>query len=63
MATSLAAELKDRFGVDSALKPGHGGVFDVVVDGQLVFSKKETRRFPRPGEVGDAIDALHKKTG
>ena len=63
MATSLAAELKDRYGVDSALKPGHGGVFDVVVDGRLLFSKKETKRFPRPGEVGDAIDAARHKAG
>jgi selT/selW/selH-like putative selenoprotein len=63
MATSLAAELKERFVVDSTLKAGHGGVFDVVVDGRLVFSKKETKRFPRPGEVGDAIEASHKRTG
>jgi selT/selW/selH-like putative selenoprotein len=63
VATSLAAELKERFGVDSTLKAGHGGVFDVVVDGQLLFSKKETKRFPRPGEIGDAIDASHHKAG
>lgn len=63
MATSLAAELKDRFGVDSTLKAGHGGVFDVVVDGQLLFSKKQAKRFPRPGEVGDAIEASHHRTG
>jgi len=59
MATSLAAELKERFGVDSTLKAGHGGVFDVFVDERLVYSKKETKRFPRPGEVGDAIAAPH----
>jgi selT/selW/selH-like putative selenoprotein len=63
VATSLAAELKERYGVDSTLKPGHGGVFDVVADGRLVYSKKETKRFPRPGEVGDLIDASHHKAG
>jgi len=26
-------------------------VFDVVVDGRLVYSKRETGRFPEPGEV------------
>ncbi len=57
MATSLAAELKERFAVDSTLKPGHGGVFDVFVDERLVYSKKQTKRFPRPGEVGDTIAA------
>lgn len=30
---------------------GSGGVFDVVVDRKLVFSKNETGRFPDPGEV------------
>ncbi len=30
---------------------GSGGIFDVKVDGKLVFSKHETGRFPNPGEV------------
>lgn len=53
----MAAELKQRYGVDAVLEKGHKGVFDVVVDGELVYSKHETHRFPRPNEVGDAIDA------
>jgi selT/selW/selH-like putative selenoprotein len=53
----LAAELKQRYDVEARLKPGHKGVFDVLVDGELIFSKHETHRFPRPNEVGDAIDA------
>ena len=61
MATSLAAELKERFAVESSLKPGHGGVFDVTVDGRLVFSKKETKRFPRAGEVSDLIEASPRR--
>ncbi len=31
--------------------PGHGGVFDVTVDGKLIYSKKAVGRFPQPGEV------------
>ena len=53
----MAAELKQRFAVDAVLTPGHKGIFDVVVDGNLVYSKHETHRFPRPNEVGDAIEA------
>jgi selT/selW/selH-like putative selenoprotein len=53
----LAAELKQRYGVDATLKPGHKGIFDVLVDGELVYSKYETHRFPRPNEVGELIDA------
>ena len=29
----------------------HGGVFEVTVDGKLVFSKKSLGRFPDEGEV------------
>lgn len=37
--------------MDSTLIPGHGGVFDVTVDGKLIYSKKAVKRFPEPGEV------------
>ena len=28
-----------------------GGVFEVTVDGELIFSKRAVGRFPEPGEV------------
>ena len=31
--------------------PSGGGVFEVTVDGQLVFSKKALRRHAEPGEI------------
>lgn len=34
-----------------------GGVFEVSVDGKLVFSKKSLRRHAAPGEVLDLIKA------
>jgi predicted Rdx family selenoprotein len=30
---------------------GKSGIFDVHLDGELLFSKYETFRFPEPGEV------------
>jgi selenoprotein W-related protein len=33
------------------LIPGGGGVFEVRVDGELVFSKKALGRHAHPGEV------------
>jgi selenoprotein W-related protein len=33
------------------LIPSSGGVFDVAVDGKVVFSKKAVRRHAEPGEV------------
>ena len=33
------------------LVPSSGGVFEVTVDGNLVFSKKALRRHAQPGEI------------
>ncbi len=37
------------------LLPGKGGVFEVTVNGELVFSKKALGRHAQPGEVREAI--------
>jgi len=37
--------------------PSKGGVFEVTVDGDLVFSKKKLERHAKPGEVMKAIRA------
>lgn len=34
---------------------GGGGIFDVVVDGKLIFSKHNEGRFPDPYEVINQI--------
>jgi selenoprotein W-related protein len=39
------------------LIPSRGGVFEVVVNGELVFSKKAIGRHAEPGEVRAAIIA------
>jgi selenoprotein W-related protein len=38
-------------GTELNLIPGSGGVFEVTVDGRLVFSKKQLRRFPAYQEI------------
>jgi selT/selW/selH-like putative selenoprotein len=38
-------------GFDAAIQPGRSGQFDVLSDGDLVFSKQQVDRFPEPGEV------------
>lgn len=40
------------------MKPSGGGVFEVSVDGTLIFSKKQLGRFPEPGEVQRKIRSL-----
>jgi selT/selW/selH-like putative selenoprotein len=42
--------------VDAILRPGKGGIFDVTVDGVLLFSKHESDRFPKPGEIVTLIE-------
>jgi len=42
----LAAEIKRERGIDAILLKGSGGQFEVVLDGQLLFSKKQEGRFP-----------------
>jgi selenoprotein W-related protein len=37
------------------LIPDKGGVFEVVIDGELVFSKKQLKRHAEPGEIRTAI--------
>ena len=47
----MAAAIQDELGVTAGLIKGKGGVFDVVVDGRLIYSKDETGRFPDDEEV------------
>lgn len=35
----------------ASLVKGRDGVFEVALDGDLVFSKRKLGRFPEPGEV------------
>jgi len=47
----LEEELKNVAGAEIVLIPSGGGVFEVAVNGRIVFSKKEMGRFPEEGEV------------
>lgn len=41
----------------SQLVKGQGGVFEVSLDGETIYSKRATGRFPEPGEVETALTA------
>jgi selenoprotein W-related protein len=41
--------------VDPELIKGAGGIFDVRVDGDLIYSKHETGRFPENAEVLESL--------
>ena len=43
----------------SELLKGDNGIFDVVVDGERIFSKHETDRFPTHDEI---LESLRSRT-
>jgi selenoprotein W-related protein len=57
-AAWLAQELLTTFEGDvaeMALRPGSGGVFEVRVDGEPVWSRKERGRFPEAAELKQLV--------
>jgi selenoprotein W-related protein len=57
-ATWVAQELLGTFQdytVSLSLEPGRGGVFDVEVNGNVVFSKHEAGRYPELRELKEAV--------
>jgi selenoprotein W-related protein len=49
--------VKKTRGIDATLIKGSGGQFEVVLDGKLIFSKKQQGRFPDHAEVIEKIPA------
>jgi selenoprotein W-related protein len=54
----MAQELLTTFATDLgevALIPGSGGVFEVCIDGETIWSRKERGRFPESRELKQLI--------
>jgi selenoprotein W-related protein len=56
----LAGKLKSNFDIEVQLIEGAGGIFDVKLGGNLVYSKHETGSFPDEDEL---IASLREKIG
>ena len=57
-AAWLAQELLTTFEQELtrvSLKPGSGGIFEVRLDGMLLFSRKEAGRFPEAKELKQLV--------
>ena len=50
-ALSLRESIERQFGTKAELIKGMGGVFEVSVNDNLLFSKKELGRFPDENEI------------
>ena len=53
----MAAELRKARNLEPSLIKGSGGVFEVMLDGRLIFSKKQLGRFPELNELLEKIPA------
>lgn len=54
-ASRLEEELKKEFDADVELIASSGGVYEIVLDGEKIFSKKALNRFPDDGEISKLI--------
>jgi selenoprotein W-related protein len=60
---SLTAEILKAYEAHISaleLKPSSGGAFEVEVDGDLIFSKRELDRYPAAAEIKKLIEAKLK---
>ncbi len=51
----MAELIEEEIGVKPEMIEGSGGIFDVKVDGKMIFSKHKEGRFPEPYEVINQI--------
>jgi len=51
----LAEAIREELDVEPKLIEGRGGIFDVHLDGALIYSKHQTGRFPEHHEVLDRL--------
>jgi len=51
----LADSIQQRLSIQPELIEGSSGVFEIDLDGQSIFSKRQTGRFPTDGEVEDLL--------
>ncbi|MBU2536978.1 MAG: Rdx family protein [Proteobacteria bacterium] len=47
----MEVELKQQFGAEIELIPGSNGIYEIMADGRLIFSKQKAGRFAEPEEI------------
>ena len=61
-AFRLKESIQRQFGIESELIESGGGVFEVKFNNSIIFSKKESGRFPNENEVEDLIEYYESVT-
>ncbi len=52
----MSKEIRVKTGLNPMLTPGSGGIFDVKLNGENIFSKHRVGRFPKDGEISDLLE-------
>ncbi|MBI3824446.1 MAG: hypothetical protein HY294_00435 [Candidatus Rokubacteria bacterium] len=53
----MQAAIKTKYGITARLKEGFGGIFEVAIDGDTVYTNETTYRFPEDEEIFAKIEA------
>ena len=56
----MQAAIKNKYGITASLREGAGGIFEVSIDNDTVYSNQETYRFPTDEEIFAKIDEKKK---
>ena len=54
LSRSILKEHGDKI-TNLTLIPSHDGVYEIILNDELIFSKKELDRYPEKGEIEDLI--------
>jgi Rdx family len=57
----LQAAIKNKYGITAVLKEGYGGIFEVSIDDDVVYTNETTFRFPTDEEIFEKIEAAKQK--
>jgi selenoprotein W-related protein len=63
IASALGIELKKNYGAEVVYKDGKNGIYNVIVDGELIFSKFDKGRFPKKGEILEILQNRKQSEG
>jgi hypothetical protein len=53
----LQAAIKSKYGMTAELREGVGGIFEVSIDNEVIYTNETTYRFPTDEEIFEKIDA------
>ena len=51
----MAATIKKELGIESEIVRKSGGIFDVIVDGERIYSKHDTGTFPAEKDIVESL--------